>query len=138
MDQSAAQKIALVADDSQSSRDLLRYVLTYMGFYVLEAADGLVALRLLSAIMADVIILDLDMPRCDGYTAASEIRKLRRYAHTPIVALSAGISSHDHFNRSGFTVFLEKPVSPARLRLCFASLQQQGHWPAPSPNAAVN
>lgn len=118
---SQANKI-LIADDSASSRDLLRFILQRFGCEVIEARDGQEAVELARASKPDLVILDLNMPVLDGYAAASELRKLPAFAMTPILALSAGASGRDveRLREAGFSLFLKKPVAPAKLRACIA------------------
>jgi two-component system chemotaxis response regulator CheY len=112
----------LIADDSESSRDLLRFILQRFGCEVLEARDGQEALKLATFSNPDLLILDLNMPVLDGYSVASELRKLPAFATTPILALSAGPSETDveRLKEAGFSLFLKKPIAPATLRACIA------------------
>lgn len=112
----------LIADDSESSRDLLRYILERTGCEVIEAKDGEEAPTRASSIVPDLLILDLNMPGMDGYSVASELRKLPAFAQTPIIALSAGVSHVDpaKLAASGFSTFLPKPIPPAKVRECVA------------------
>lgn len=123
-DSNSGKKTVLIADDSQSSRDLLRYILTYAGFEVIEAVDGQDVLEKISFVTPDLFILDLNMPRCDGYTAARELRRLTSFAETPIVALSAtaSVSDSSKIKESGFTLFFAKPLSPNKVRECLRLL----------------
>ncbi len=112
--------LVLIADDSESSRELLRFILHRIGCEILEAEDGEAAIYLAIQSEPVLIILDLNMPKQDGYAVAGELRKLTAFEATPIVALSAGISQADpvKIRESGFTTFLAKPVTPAKLRAC--------------------
>lgn len=120
-------KTVLIADDSSSSRDLLRYVLAYDGFQVIEAADGYQVLERAADISPDVFILDLNMPNCDGYSAAMQLRRLPQFINTPIVALSAVASEADgpRIEAAGFSLFLQKPFLPRKLRQCVRFLLEQ-------------
>jgi len=119
-----SSKRILIADDSESSRDLLRYILERTGCEVIEAKDGPEALRQASATEPDLLILDLNMPGLDGYAVASELRKFPAFVQTPIVALSAGVSDVDEAKlaTAGFSIFLPKPIPPAKVRECVAIL----------------
>ena len=110
----------LIADDSDSSRDLLRFILERSGCKVFEAQDGEEALLLALSLLPDLLIIDLNMPLRDGYSVASELRSNPLFAQTPIVALSAGVAQTDRASiaAAGFSMFLPKPVPPAQLRAC--------------------
>jgi CheY-like chemotaxis protein len=119
-----ARKRVLIADDSQSSLDLLRFIVERSGCDVIEAQDGKQALMLALEYDPDLLVLDLNMPEVDGYCVASELRKQPAFTQTPIVALSAGISQTDsiRITEAGFSAFLSKPIPPAALRKCISEL----------------
>jgi len=119
-----ARKRVLIADDSQSSLDLLRFIVERSGCDVIEAQDGQQALTLALEHIPDLLILDLNMPQADGYCVASELRKHSAFIQTPIIALSAGITQTDsvRITAAGFSAFLSKPIPPAALRKCIAQL----------------
>jgi chemosensory pili system protein ChpA (sensor histidine kinase/response regulator) len=114
----------LIADDSQSSRDLLRFILERSGCDVIEAQDGEQAFALALEFTPDLFILDLNMPRLDGYSLAIALRKHPAFMQTPIVALSAGVTQTDSVRvaQAGFSAFLSKPIPPAGLRKCISDL----------------
>lgn len=114
----------LIADDSESSRDLLRVILQRCGCHVIEACDGVEALHQAANCCPDLFILDLNMPRLDGYAVAFELRKAPAFKESPILALSAGLSEIDsvRLRQAGFSMFIAKPISPAKLRACIDEL----------------
>jgi len=107
-----------------SSRELLRTILERQGYEVMEAADGKQALDGAPAFAPDLIILDLQMPKLDGYSAAIALRKLPGFGLIPIVALAAALPevSPEEMTEAGFTQCLVKPISPTRLRECVTQL----------------
>lgn len=113
-------KQVLIADDSISGRDLLRVILECSGHLVIEARDGAEALLQAERCRPDLFILDLNMPRVDGYSVACELRKSLLHRETPILALSAGLSQEDadRLKQAGFSMCLTKPISPAKLKTC--------------------
>lgn len=121
------KKQVLVADDSESSRDLLRFILERSGCAVIEAQDGEQALSLARSLFPDLLIIDLNMPLRDGYSVTSALRRIPTFARTPIIALSAGIAQtdRDSIAAAGFSMFLPKPVPPAQLRACIAKFLTQ-------------
>ena len=82
-------KKVLIADDTATSRELIRTVLEKQGYTVIEAADGIEALGNAREAMPDVIILDLQMPGLNGFAVLQELRKDQRFAAIPIMALTA-------------------------------------------------
>jgi CheY-like chemotaxis protein len=111
-------KRILIADDAAGSRELVRYILERCGHEVIEAGDGEEALTKAEMCGPDLVILDLQMPRVDGYTVASTLRRKAKFAKTPILALSAAISQDapERLAAAGFSSYLIKPIGPARLR----------------------
>jgi CheY-like chemotaxis protein len=122
-ERSLARRI-LIADDAPSSRELLRTILERQGYVVLEAVDGRQAVDEAAAFAPDLIILDLQMPRLDGYSTAIALRKIPAFASIPIVALAAALPevSPEQMTAAGFTQCLVKPISPTRLRECITDL----------------
>jgi len=102
----------------------VRYILEGCGHEVIEAEDGEQALTKAEACRPDLVILDLQMPKVDGYKVASTLRRKSKFAKTPILALSAAISQDapERLAAAGFSSYLVKPIGPERLRHCVASL----------------
>ena len=109
----------LIADDSASNRELLRTMLAHFGFAVTEAADGLQALELAPALAPDLIVLDIQMPRLDGYGTLARLRETEQFRNTPIIALTAYAMEGDHERgrAAGFTDYVTKPIGLKKLRL---------------------
>jgi PAS domain S-box-containing protein len=110
-------KRALLVDDVEINRIIAVNLLEYTGITIDEAEDGEDALRIFSASPAytyDIIYMDVQMPKMDGYEAAAEIRKLEREdARTvPIVALTANAFREDieKAMASGMNAHLAKPM----------------------------
>jgi CheY-like chemotaxis protein len=118
----------LIADDTLSSRELLRTILERCGFDVLEAEDGEQVLQKAPGFDPHLVILDLQMPKLDGYAAAIALRKIPALAKIPILALAAALPDLwlEQAKMAGFTHCLVKPISPARLRECVAHLLSPG------------
>lgn len=76
----------LIADDEQKIREVLKEYAEYEGHEVVEAVDGMQAVELCRQQDFDIIILDVMMPRLDGFSACKEIRKFKQ---TPVLMLSA-------------------------------------------------
>lgn len=107
----------LAVDDDQEMRYLLRATLERKGFQVTEASDGKIAVEQVLASPPDLILLDVMMPRMDGFTACQIIRDTESTAHIPIIMLSA-LSSGQHKEKGlacGANLYLTKPVPPSLL-----------------------
>lgn len=85
----------LVAEDSVTTRTLVKTILEGEGFEVAAAADGLEAWHLLQDRGADLVVSDIDMPRMDGFTLAEAIRGSKRLRDVPIVLVTALESDKD-------------------------------------------
>ncbi|HTV83485.1 MAG TPA: response regulator [Acidobacteriaceae bacterium] len=124
MTELARKRRILIADDRASSRELLRLVMGRAGYEVIEAEDGLEALERARADTPDLILLDLQMPRLDGYGVLAELRREERFRTLPILALTASAMRGDREKilAAGFTDYLSKPAGPDLLRETVARL----------------
>ncbi len=108
----------LVADDNSASRELIKEVLEFSGYDVTEAADGREAIDLAISNPPDLMLLDIQMPRVDGFGVLRELRANTRFATIPMVALTAFAMQGDRENalRAGFDGYVTKPVDLTVLR----------------------
>jgi len=127
MPDAETKSLILVADDRPSSRELLRTVLERAGYSVIEAADGEEALERAQAAHPDLILLDLQMPKLDGYGVLERLRKDERFRALPVLALTASAMSGDREKilAAGFTDYLSKPAGPDLLREAVARLLEK-------------
>jgi CheY-like chemotaxis protein len=79
----------LIADDSSDIRTIMRYLLTDLGFGVVEASDGNEAVRLARQCQPVLILLDLCMPGIDGWEVATRLRADPALEEVPILAMTA-------------------------------------------------
>lgn len=107
----------LVVDDDAANRELARAALEDEGYEVVEATDGVEAVAAFSAQQPDCILLDVRMPRLDGFGACEQIRALPGGPQTPVIFLTAlrDLDTFDRALRSGGAEFLTKPVRVAEL-----------------------
>jgi len=108
-----ADNLILVVDDDPTVRLLVRASLEKSGFRVEEAADGLEALDSFVRIKPAAILMDVDMPRMDGYSACTRIRQDPAGAHIPILMVT-GMEDLDSINQAyavGATDFISKPIN---------------------------
>ena len=118
-----ARGTVLVVDDNDDFRRLLKLWLEQHGCRVVEAANGRVAVEAARRERPDLVLMDLHLPKMDGFAAARRIRELAGLGDdVPILAVSAddrlGVearqpTSEDH--DVGFTDFVPKPFSPRQL-----------------------
>jgi signal transduction histidine kinase/ActR/RegA family two-component response regulator len=107
----------LVIEDSGDAREMLRMMLELAGHVVYDAADGVHGLELLNVARPDVAIIDISLPRMDGYEVAKRIREDPHGRGMLLLALT-GYSSPGDAKRSsehGFDYHLVKPVDPDQL-----------------------
>jgi CheY-like chemotaxis protein len=107
----------LIADDSSDIRRLWQVWLTYSGFLVHEAGDGVEALALARRHRLDLILMDLHMPVMDGVEAIRQLRADPVTADVPILMVTAE-GTDESVNRArqaGADAYLDKPVTPDEL-----------------------
>jgi two-component system alkaline phosphatase synthesis response regulator PhoP len=106
----------LLVDDEKDIVEFLQYNLEQEGFKVITAYDGIEALEKMSQ-KPDLLILDVMMPRMNGYEVCSKIRSQDEYKNIPIVFLTAKSSEIDevHGLDIGANDFIQKPISPKKL-----------------------
>jgi two-component system chemotaxis response regulator CheY len=107
----------LTVDDAPTMRKLINLTLSASGYKVLEAADGPSALYVLRNSAVDLIVSDVNMPGMNGIELTREIRKLPRWASTPILIVTTesdtGIKAKA--KSAGATGWIVKPFDPSQL-----------------------
>lgn len=103
----------LIADDDAGSRLLMRSALERGEFHVLEAGDGAAAVALLAQHRCDAVLMDVEMPRMDGFTACAAIRATPGGVNLPIMMVTGrnDLESVDRAYQVGATDFLPKPIN---------------------------
>lgn len=104
----------LVVDDEQNIRNVIREYAEFQGYEVFEAADGMAALELAKTQKFDIVILDIMMPKLDGFSTCKELRKI---CDTPVILLSARGEEYDKLFgfELGIDDYVVKPFSPKEL-----------------------
>ena len=104
----------LIVDDEKGIRDVIREYSEFNGHEVTEAEDGMTAVGFCKLNEYDLIIMDIMMPKLDGYSACKEIRKVK---DTPIIMLSARSEEYDKLFgfELGIDDYVVKPFSPKEL-----------------------
>jgi two-component system cell cycle response regulator DivK len=105
----------LVVDDDLDARTIYRDYLRAMGCRVITACDGEMAITKTSRERIDLIVMDLAMPRMDGWTATRVLRQSASTRWLPIIALTAVPTSRDTARKAGCNAYLAKPCLPELL-----------------------
>jgi len=109
--------LVMIVDDSLTVRKITGRLLVREGFEIVAAKDGLDALQLLGERLPDAILLDIEMPRMDGFEFAKTIKADTRTAHIPIIMITSR-TAEKHRNRArelGVDVYLGKPYQEDEL-----------------------
>ena len=103
----------LVVDDIASNRNLLRQMLSRLGYEVLEAVSGIAAVEIVETEVVDMVLMDIMMPDMDGYEAASRIKKIAGEQYIPIIFVTA-LKEEDALSsalEAGGDDFITKPIN---------------------------
>ena len=113
--ESPADYKVLVVDDSKMDRAIISKALAPTGITLIEATNGLEALNIIksSEHAFDAVLIDIEMPKMDGYTLAGEIRKYSKYRNLPLIAVTSRTSKSDRLRgvEVGMTEYITKPYS---------------------------
>jgi adenylate cyclase len=111
--------LVLVADDDEANRTLLRDPLETHGYEIIEAENGEQAMQIVEQEPPDVILLDVMMPRMDGFEVCRRLKKNTRTAHIPILIVTALSERMERMMgiAAGASDFLSKPVDLLELTL---------------------
>jgi CheY-like chemotaxis protein len=107
----------LIAEDNAVNRELLRELLEARGYAVVEACDGEEALRVIEQTQPDILLLDIGMPKLDGFAVVRKIRENPLLALLPVLAVTAYAMQGDRERilNAGFDGYLSKPVNSRSL-----------------------
>jgi len=108
----------MIVDDSAMDRKIMRQALEELGVNIIEAKDGVEALNLLKQNDIDAMLIDIEMPRMDGYTLAQEIRKYNRYRKLPLIAVTSRATKADRVRgvEVGMDEYITKPYTKEYLQ----------------------
>jgi two-component system response regulator len=116
----------LLVEDNEMNRDMLSRRLTRKGFTVEVSVDGAEAVAKALSSSPDIVLMDMNLPIKDGWTASREIRDNPTTSHVPIIALTAHAMSDDRARaiEAGCNDYETKPLDFARLLDKIAALTQ--------------
>ncbi|HEY5314005.1 MAG TPA: response regulator [Pirellulales bacterium] len=135
----------LVVDDGETNRKLIRVILEHLGAKIVQAENGQQAVEIALAEPFDLILMDMQMPIMDGYTAVGQLRA--RGLQVPIIALTANAMKGDEekCRQAGCSGYVSKPITQKQLLAAVAAALGLGDKqpigpaaprPAPAPVAA--
>lgn len=103
----------LIADDNEDSRELVKKILKKEGFEIIEAIDGEEAIVKAIAHRPDLILMDISMPKIDGYEATRRLKERLDFKDVPIIALTAHAMRGDQEKalQAGFNGYISKPIN---------------------------
>lgn len=107
----------LAVDDSASMRQMVTFTLKGAGYDVVEADDGVNALKAAKGKKVDLVVTDVNMPNMDGISLIKELRQLPEYKFTPMLMLTTetGDGKKQEGKAAGATGWLVKPFNPDQL-----------------------
>ena len=108
------QPLVLVVEDYQDAREMYAAYLQFSGFDVAEATNGVEAIEKAQTLVPDIVLMDLALPRMDGWEATRRLKNDERTKNIPVVALT-GHALADHSREAkeaGCDAFLTKPCLP--------------------------
>jgi CheY-like chemotaxis protein len=114
---SRERQLVLVVEDYQDAREMYAAYLQFSGFDVAEAGNGVEAVEKATELLPDIVLMDLALPRMDGWEATRRLKADARTRHIPIVALTGhALAGHAEGAReAGCDSFVTKPCLPDAL-----------------------
>lgn len=114
---SREQPLVLVVEDYQDAREMYAAYLQFSGFDVAEAGNGIEAIEKTRELLPDIVLMDLALPRMDGWEATRRLKNDDLTRHIPIVALTGhALAGHAEGAReAGCDAFVTKPCLPDAL-----------------------
>lgn len=103
----------LVVEDNQDNMTLIVDVLNSLEYDVLQATDGLRGVEMAQELMPDLVLMDLSLPKMDGWTATRTIKAQEPLNHIPIIALTAHAMKGDRERalEAGCDDYISKPIN---------------------------
>jgi two-component system, cell cycle response regulator DivK len=107
----------LVVEDTEDNRQIIRDLLSSVGYELIEAMDGAEGVALAESQHPDLILMDMQLPVMDGYEATRRIRSIPELARVPIIAVTSYALSGDEAKtrEAGCDGYVAKPFSPREL-----------------------
>jgi len=111
------EALVLVVEDYQDAREMYAAYLQFSGYRVAEATNGVEAIEKTLELLPDIILMDLALPKMDGWEATRRLKSDERTKHIPIVALTGhALAGHaEGARQAGCDSFVTKPCLPDAL-----------------------
>ena len=108
-------KTVLIIEDNENNLYMMRFILNKLGHAVIEARDGAAGVEMAREKRPDLILMDIQLPVMDGYTATRRIREEEALRNVPIIAVTsyAMVGDREKAIAAGCTDYVEKPIDPA-------------------------
>jgi two-component system cell cycle response regulator DivK len=118
----------LYIEDNHDNFNLIKRIMEAEGYVVLEATDGPSGIRMAQEAQPNLILMDINLPEIDGYTATTALRKIPGLEHVPIVAVTANVMKGDREKTlaAGCDGYIQKPIDADRLPEQIASFLKPG------------
>jgi len=112
-----SKKKILVVDDESNVREIVKMRLTINGYSVITAADGLEGLNMARSEKPDLIVLDVMLPKMDGFKVCRMLKGDEQYQNIPIILFTAKVQESDRQTgeAQGADAYLTKPYKPEEL-----------------------
>jgi CheY-like chemotaxis protein len=117
MKRAREQPLVLVVEDYQDAREMYAAYLQFSGFEVAEATNGIEAIEKAQMLLPDIVLMDLALPRMDGWEATRRLKSDDRTKSIPVVALTGhALAGHaEGARQAGCDAFVTKPCLPDAL-----------------------
>lgn len=104
----------LYIEDNEQNLYLVTFLLSANGYNVLQAHEGPEGIEMAAHLKPDLILLDIQLPKMDGYAVARELRKNAQLKDVPIVAVTsyAMVGDRERVLEAGCSGYIEKPINP--------------------------
>ena len=134
--QQKAPRVVLVVDDEPRMIRFIRMNLELEGYQVVEASNGIEALDQVRKHMPDLVVMDVMMPKMDGFET---LRSLREIATVPVILLTVRSDEDDRIRglELGADDYITKPFSPRELVSRVNAVLRRAEWPSPPPRTVL-
>lgn len=114
----------MIVEDNENNRSLFRDILTFYGYEIVVATDGVEGVALARELLPELILMDIQMPGMDGMTACRILKKDPQTSGVKIIALTSFAMRGDQetFMAAGFDGYLSKPIDTRELPLLVKGL----------------
>ncbi len=131
-----APRVILIVDDESRMRRFIRMNMELEGYQVFEAENGIQALDQIRQHTPDLVIMDVMMPKMDGFET---LKLLREISTVPVILLTVKSDEEDKIHGLGLGAddYVTKPFSPRELSSRVSAVLRRAEWPAPPPRTIL-